>query len=77
MGYKLKPKIQKIFNLLRKQGFEIKRISGSHIIINKNPPLKRPIIIPNKDKLTNVVRLNLIKELKEANFNTSEIEDII
>lgn len=76
MGYHLKPKVQKIINLLRKEGFEIKRIRGSHIVINRNPPLKRPIIIPNKDELSNAVRLNLIKELKEAGIGTYKIEEL-
>jgi predicted RNA binding protein YcfA (HicA-like mRNA interferase family) len=76
MGYRLKPIVQKIINLLRKEGFEIQRFSGSHISINRNPPLKRPIVIPNKSPLSNAVRLNLIKELKEAGIDTQKIEEL-
>jgi predicted RNA binding protein YcfA (HicA-like mRNA interferase family) len=62
---------------LIKEGFEIKRIRGSHIIINKRPPLNRSIVVPNKEKLSNVVRLNLIRELKENDINTEEIESLL
>lgn len=76
MAYKLKPQVQKIMNFLRKNGFEIKRMSGSHIIINREPPLKRPIVIPNKDELSNAVRLNLVKELQEIGIDTSRLEEL-
>ncbi len=76
MSYKLKPQVQKIMNFLRKNGFEIKRMSGSHIMINREPALKRPIVIPNKDELSNAVRLNLTKELQEAGIDTSDLEKL-
>ncbi len=76
MKYRLKPIVQRIINILRKENFEIKRFEGSHISINRVPPLRRPIIIPNKKDLSNAVRLNLIKELKENGIDTKKIEDL-
>ena len=76
MKYKLTPIVHKIMSLLEKEGFQIKRFSGSHISINKNPSLRRPIIIPNKKNLSNVLRLNLIKQLKEERINTEKIEEL-
>jgi len=76
MKYNLKPIVQKIMNILHKEGFEIKRFRGSHISINKNPSLNRPIIIPNKKELSNAVRNNLIRELKEVGINTKKIEEL-
>ncbi|MCH7568553.1 MAG: hypothetical protein IIA87_03980 [Nanoarchaeota archaeon] len=48
MKYKLKPQIQKIINVLSKYGFYIVRMKGDHIIINRNPPLRRPIVMPKE-----------------------------
>ena len=62
MKYRLKPQIQKIINVLKKHGFFILRIKGDHIIVNREPPLPRPIVIPNVKRISNVVRLNLLKE---------------
>jgi len=76
MPLKLKPIVQKIINILKKDGFQIMRIRGDHIIINKEPPLKRPIVLVNEKKLSNVVRLNLIKECKEAGINTQKIDEL-
>ena len=76
MKYNLKPIVQKIMNILNKDGFEIKRFRGSHISINKEPPLKRPIIIPNKKELSNAVRNNLIKELREVGVDIKKIEEL-
>ncbi len=76
MKYNLKPIVQKIMNILHKEGFEIKRFRGSHISINRNPPLMRPIIIPNKKELSNAVRNNLLRELKEVGIDTKKIEEL-
>ena len=76
MKYNLTPIVLKIVNTIKKHGFEIKRFSGSHISINREPPLKRPIVIPNKNEVSNKVRLNLIKELQEVGIDTEEIEDL-
>ncbi len=72
----LKPIIKEIMSILEKEGFEIKRIRGDHIIINREPPLRRPIVLVNEKRLSNAVRLNLIKELKEAGINTTKIEEL-
>ena len=76
MAIKLKPIVRKIISFLEKQGFQIKRIKGSHVIINKTPSLKRPIVIPNKDKISNEVRQNLITQCQEIGINTSKLEDL-
>ncbi len=62
MTYNLKPLINKIINKLTPHGFYIVRMRGDHIIVNRNPPLKRPIVLVNKKEISNAVRLNLIKE---------------
>ena len=49
---------------------------GDHIIVNKNPPLKRPIVLVNEKRLSNAVRLNLIKECKEAGIDIKELEEL-
>ena len=76
MAYKLKPIIKKIMVILEKEKFYISRMSGSHIIINRNPQLKRPIVIPNDKKLSNAVRLNLLKECEEIGLNISELKNL-
>ena len=60
--YRLKSQVRKIMKVLRKHGFFIVRIKGDHIIINSEPPLPRPIVIPNVRRVSNAVRLNLLKE---------------
>ena len=72
----LKPIIKEIMSILEKEGFKIKRIRGDHIIINREPPLRRPIVLVNEKRLSNAVRLNLIKELKEAGIDTTKIEEL-
>ncbi len=76
MGLKLKPVIKKIMNILQKYGFHIIRIRGDHIIINKNPPLKRPIVLVNEKRLSNAVRLNLLKECETCGINKEQFKDI-
>jgi len=79
MGPRLTPVISKIISVLRKHNLEIKRIRGDHIIINKAegfPSLKRPIVLVNDKRLSNAVRLNLIKEGEEAGIRREEFEGI-
>ena len=76
MGIKLKPILQKIMSILKKEKFYIKRMKGSHIILNREPKLRRPIIIPNKNKLSNAVRQNLINQCKEIDINTEKLEEL-
>ncbi len=76
MTLKLKPIIKEIMSILQKEGFEIKRMRGDHIVINRIPPLKRPIVLVNEKRLSNAVRNNLIKECKEEGINTDKLEDL-
>lgn len=79
MNYRLTPVVSKIISILRKHNLEIKRIRGDHIIINKVdslPSLKRPIILVNEKRLSNAVRLNLLKECEEAGIKREEFEGI-
>ena len=76
MTYNLKPLINKIINKLTPYGFYIVRMRGDHIIVNRNPPLKRPIVLVNKKEISNAVRLNLINECQEAGVPKETFEDI-
>ncbi len=49
---------------------------GDHIIINKNPPLRRPIVLVNVKKPTNIVRQNLISAYHEAGVSKEIIEEL-
>lgn len=78
MNYRLTPVVREIVSILRKHNLEIKRIRGDHIIINridKFPSLKRPIVLVNEKRLSNVVRLNLLKECEEAGIKREEFEE--
>lgn len=76
MNPRLTPILRKIMNILGKHGFYIIRIRGDHIIVNRNPQLKRPIILVNEKRLSNAVRLNLLKECGEAGIKREEFEGI-
>ena len=79
MGYRLTPIVSKIVSILRKHNLEIKRIRGDHIIINRIsglPSLKRPIVLVNAKRLSNAVRLNLLKECEEAGIKREEFGGI-
>jgi len=79
MGYNLTPIINKIMSILRKHNLEIKRMKGDHIIVNRTEPLpslKRPIVLVNVKKLSNAVRLNLLKECEEIGIKEEEFEGI-
>ena len=77
MGYRLTPIISKIVSVLRRYNLEIKRIRGDHIILNRVdslPSLKRPIVLVNEKRLSNAVRLNLLKECEEIGIKREEFE---
>ena len=79
MTYRLTPVISEIISVLKKHNLEIKRIKGDHIIINRIdglPSLKRPIVLVNEKRLSNAVRLNLLKECEEAGIKREEFEGI-
>ena len=79
MGYGLTPVVTKIISILRKHDLEIKRMRGDHIIINRLdglPKLRRPIVLVNEKRLSNAVRLNLLKECEEIGIKREEFEDI-
>ncbi len=79
MGYRLTPIVSKIISILRKHNLEIKRIRGDHIIINRIdnlPSLKRPIVLVNVKRLSNAVRINLLKECEEAGIKREEFDRI-
>ena len=76
MKYHLKPIVKKVVNILQKEGLFIERMRGDHIIINKNPSLRRPIVLVNVKKLTNIVRQNLISACQEAGIDKEVIEEL-
>ncbi|MEK6841737.1 MAG: hypothetical protein AABX91_01125 [Nanoarchaeota archaeon] len=79
MGYRLTPIVSSIISILKKHNLEIKRIRGDHIIINRTgglPSLKRPIVLVNVKRLSNAVRLNLLKECEETGIKREEFEGI-
>ena len=79
MSHKLSPVINKIMKVLKKHNLEIKRMKGDHIIINRKEPLlklKRPIVLVNEKRLSNAVRLNLLKECEEIGIKKEEFEGI-
>jgi hypothetical protein len=79
MGYRLKPVVSKIMSVLRKHNLEIKRMRGDHIIINSLdgfPSLKRPIVLVNVKRLSNAVRLNLLRECEEIGIKREEFDGI-
>ena len=74
MTLRLTPVIKRVMKVLRKYGFYIIRMRGDHIVINKHPSLKRPIILVNEKKLSNAVRLNLFKECEKVGIKRAEFE---
>ena len=74
--YRLTPIVQKIMGILSKYGFEIIRMVGDHIKINKEPPLRRPIILVNEKRLSNKVRQNLIREAEEGGVPRKKLEEL-
>jgi len=76
MKVKLKPIVRKIVNVLKKEGFYISRVKGDHIIINRNPSLKRPIVLVNDKRLSNAVRQNLLKECEEIGLDVNKLKNL-
>ena len=76
MKYRLTPIVQKVMNILRRYNFEIIKMKGDHIKINKIPPLSRPIILVNVKRLSNKVRQNLIKEAEVAGVPREKLEEL-
>ncbi|MBU2616143.1 MAG: hypothetical protein KKC19_03500 [Nanoarchaeota archaeon] len=76
MKYNLKTVIKKVMSLLEKEGFFIERMRGDHIVINKNPSLRRPIILVNVKKPSNAVRQNLLSACQESNINEETIKKL-
>ncbi len=79
MGYGLIPVIKGIISILNKHDLEIKRMNGDHIIVNKKEglaKLRRPIVLVNVKRLSNAVRLNLLKECEEIGINKEEFKGI-
>ena len=76
MKYHLKPIVQKVVNLLEREGFFIERMRGDHIIINKTPSLRRPIVLVNVKKPSNIVRQNLLSACYEAGVNEEIIKEL-
>lgn len=74
--YRLKPIITKVVNILRREGFEIERWNGDHIIINKTPSLRRPIVLVNVKTPSNAVRQNLISSCREAGVSEGLINEL-
>jgi predicted RNA binding protein YcfA (HicA-like mRNA interferase family) len=76
MKYRLKPIIKNVVSILEKERFFIERMRGDHIIINKKPPLRRPIVLVNVKKPSNIVRQNLISACREAGINEETIQEL-
>ena len=79
MAHKLTPIVSKIMSVLKKHNLEIIRMKGDHIIINRIKPLphlRRPIVLVNEKRLSNAVRLNLLKECEEIGIKKEEFEGI-
>ena len=51
-------------------------MKGDHIIINRDPPLRRPIVLVNEKRLSNKVRLNLIKACESLGIDKDEFKGI-
>ena len=49
-------------------------MKGDHIIINRKPPLRRPIVLVNEKRLSNVVRQNLLKQCAEADMDIEKLK---
>ena len=76
MKYHLKPVVQKVVNILGKEGFFVERMHGDHIIINKTPSLRRPIVLINVKKPSNIVRQNLLSACHEAGVAKEVIQEL-
>ena len=76
MKYNFTPIIRKVVNILEKQGFFVEHMRGDHIKINKNPSLRRPIILVNVKKPSNIVRQNLMSNCRESGMSEDIIKEL-
>jgi predicted RNA binding protein YcfA (HicA-like mRNA interferase family) len=76
MKHRLTPVVKKVMSVLGKHGFFVVKMEGDHIKVNKNPPLRRPIILVNVKRLSNKVRQNLLSEAEEAGVSRQEFSKI-
>ncbi len=76
MTYRFKPIIRQIVSILQKEGFYVEHMRGDHIKINRNPSLRRPIILVNVKKPTNIVRQNLIANCREAGVSEEILKEL-
>ena len=76
MKYNFKPIIRTVVSILEKQGFYVEHMRGDHIKINRNPPLRRPIILVNVKKPSNIVRQNLVNNCREAGISEEILEEL-
>jgi len=76
MKYRLKPIVQKVVKILKKEGFFIERMRGDHIIINITPSLRRPIVLVNVKNPSNIVRQNLLSACYEAGVRQEIIREL-
>ena len=76
MKCNLKPIVQKVVSILEKEGFFVQRMKGDYIIINKEPSLRRPIVLVNVKKPSNVVRQNLLSACYEAGVSQEVIREL-
>jgi len=71
---------RQVISILEKQGFYVEHMRGDHIKINKIPPLRRPIILVNVKKPSNIVRQNLISNCREVGVKEEiliELNDLL
>ena len=76
MNYRFTSIVLKVIKILERNGFHVERMRGSHIIINRIPSLRRPIVIVNEKRLSNRVRLNLLVACREAGLHEEFIREL-
>ena len=76
MKYRLFPVIKRIMKVLNRYDLKIERMKEDHIIINKTPSLIRPIVLVNKKRLSNIVKINLLKSCDNIGILKEELENI-
>ncbi|MEX2017439.1 MAG: hypothetical protein WD876_03120 [Candidatus Pacearchaeota archaeon] len=76
MKYRLKSVVKEVVSILTKEGFFIERMRGDHIVINKKPSLRRPIVLVNVKKPSNIVRQNLLVACYDARIAKEIIKEL-
>jgi predicted RNA binding protein YcfA (HicA-like mRNA interferase family) len=76
MKYNFTPVILKVVKILEKEGLKVQRMRGDHIIINREPSLRRPIVLVNVKRLSNAVRQNLMAGCREAGIKEEIIKEL-